>query len=84
MDLNRINPSVNLRKYKSMTPLSLQEEIAKLDSRKNQIIKESSYGEWIHDESFVESRLLRDALSFLMEYKNERKMQESLVPGFTY
>ena len=67
-----------------MTPQSLSEEISRLDTKKETIMKSSSYGTWIHDETFVESRLLREALSFLMEYKNEKKQQETLIPGFTY
>lgn len=83
-DLLLVNPDLDLRKFKSMTPRKLGENIAKLDLREQKIISESVYGSWLKDDRYVELKLLKEALEFLKEYKEGKEASETLVPRFTY
>lgn len=83
-DLALVNPELNLRRFKSMTPRSLGEEISRLDGVRQRMVSESTYGSWLRDEKYVETRLLQEALTRLREYKEGVKESEVLVPGFTY
>lgn len=83
-DLRVVNPKLDLRRYKAMTPRRLGEEIGKLDNLSRDIPLREEYGIWLHDEKFVEMKLLQDALSQLRAYKIDRQKNEVMVPGFTY
>jgi hypothetical protein len=83
-DLLLVNPGVKLRNFKSMTPRALSEELQKLDSKRNSILAENTYGSWLKSESYIEMQLMKEALSFLKEYKEEKRETETLVPGFAY
>jgi hypothetical protein len=48
------------------------------------MLAENTYGAWLQSEDFVELQLMKEALSFLKEYKEDRRKEEILVPGFTY
>ena len=83
-DLLLVNPEVRLRQYKAMTPRSLGEALDQLDVKRETMLAENTYGAWLQSEDFVELQLMKEALSFLKDYKEERREEEILVPGFTY
>ena len=83
-DLLLVNPEVKLRQYKAMTPRSLGEELDRLNFKRETMLAENTYGAWLQSENFVELQLMKEALSFLKEYKEDRREEEVLVPGFTY
>ncbi len=83
-DLKHVDPSVNLGRFKAMTPKRLKVEMQKLSDRRQAMIAESTYGAWLKSPDFAKMRLLQEALNHLYEYKSEKEDQEVLVPGFTY
>ena len=83
-DLLLVNPELKLGRFKGMTPRKLGEAINRLDTKKATMQAESTYGEWLSSETFVEVQLLREALGFLKEYKEDQREQEVLVPEYTY
>ena len=83
-DLLLVNPEAQLRPYKGMTPRALGEEIVKLEAQRKAIMAESTYGSWLTDDSYVELELTKDAVGFLKEYKEGKRDEEVLVPGYTY
>jgi hypothetical protein len=83
-DLLLVNPKVDLRQYKNMTPRALGEELEILDDVERTMLHEQTYGSWLSDDKYVEHRLLKEAITFLKDYKNERREEEVLVPGYTY
>jgi hypothetical protein len=83
-DLLLVNPEVQLRQYKAMTPRSLGEALNRLDGKRAAILAENTYGVWLRSEDYVELQLMKEALSFLKEYKEDRREEEVMVPGFTY
>lgn len=83
-DLLLVNPEVRLRQYKAMTPRSLGEALDQLAVKRDTMLAENTYGAWLQSEDFVELQLMKEALTFLKEYKEDRREEENLVPGFTY
>ena len=83
-DLLLVNPKVDLRQYKNMTPRALGEELNKLNGVETAMHHEQTYGSWLTDDTYVEHRLLKEAITFLRDYKEERRGDEVLVPGYTY
>ncbi len=83
-DLLLVNPKVDLRQYKNMTPRALGEELETLSTVERTMLHEQTYGTWLTDDKYVEHRLLKEAITFLKDYKNERREEEVLVPGYTY
>ena len=83
-DLLLVNPELKLGRYKGMTPRRLGEEISGLDAQRATMLAENTYGAWLQSESFVEMQLLKEALGHLKEYKEDRREEEQLIPGFTY
>ena len=83
-DILLVNPEVNMRRFKAMTPRALGEEITKLEDARRSFMAEHTYGSWLASENYMENRLLKEALEFLKEHKEGRKADEVLVPGFTY
>ncbi len=83
-DLLLVNPDIQMRRFKSMTPRMLEGELAKLDGERAVMLRESTYGAWLQSEKFVEVQMLKEAIGHLKDYKEEVREGESLVPGFTY
>lgn len=83
-DLLLVNPQVDLRQYKNMTPRALGEELERLNDTETAMLHEQTYGAWLTDDKYVEHRLLKEAVTFLKDYKEERRVDEVLVPGYTY
>lgn len=83
-DLRTVNPDLDLDRYKAMTPRRLGEEINKLEGISRSIPLKEEYGVWLHDEKFVEMKLLQDALAQLREHKISKQKGEVVVPGYTY
>jgi hypothetical protein len=83
-DLSTVNPSLDISSFKKMTPNQLDERIQKLENKEKRMIGESKYGSWLTNSEYVETKLLKEALEFLKEYKKEKEKQEILVPGFIY
>ncbi len=76
--------SINLTKYKRMTPLQLGEAINRIDQERAKVINEHTYGKWLESGKFANVMLLRDALEMLKEHKEARAEAEVLIPGFSY
>lgn len=83
-ELKTVDSSIDMSRYMAMTPRRLSEEIDRLDEEARQRIMESNYGSWLTDENYVRNKLLREALEYLVEYKQEKMAEEKMVPGFTY
>lgn len=83
-DLKHVDPTVNLGRFKAMTPKNLKVEMQKLADKRQTMIAESTYGAWLKSPAFAKMRLLQEALNHLYEYKAGKEEQEVLVPGFTY
>jgi len=83
-DLMLVNPETQLGQYKAMTPRSLSSVLESLDAKRTKMLSESTYGDWLQSEEFIELQLTKEAVNFLKEYKEGRRDDETLVPGFTY
>jgi len=55
-----------------------------LNDTETAMLHEQTYGAWLTDDKYVEHRLLKEAVTFLKDYKEERRVDEVLVPGYTY
>lgn len=76
--------SIDLTKFKRMTPRQLGECIARIDSEKSRVINENTYGDWFNSENYANALLLRDALVLIKEYKEYKVESEVIIPSFTY
>ncbi len=76
--------SIDLLKYKRMTPRQLGEAIDRIDQSRAKVIQESTYGKWLQSGKFTNVILLREALGFLKEHKEAKAESETLTPGFSY
>ena len=83
-DLMLVNPEAQLGQFKAMTPRSLDLVIESLDGKRANMLSENTYGSWLHSESYVEIQLMKEAVTFLKEYKEGKRDEENLVPGYTY
>lgn len=83
-DLFLLNPKIDLKKYKMLTPARLGEAIAVLKGKTAKIVENSTYGSWLTDENYIQADILREALEFLLNHKTARQESETLVPNFTY
>ena len=83
-DLALVNPDIDMRRYKSMTPRKLDAEIKDLEIKEQSLLLNNTYGSWLADERFAEIKLLKEALGYLREYKTHKQKSETMVPGFTY
>lgn len=83
-DLMLVNPEVQLGQYKAMTPRSLDHVIESLDGKRATMLAENTYGAWLASEEYVEVQLMKEAVTFLKEYKEGKRDEENLVPGYTY
>lgn len=83
-DIALVNPNIDMRRYKSMTPRNLDKEIEDLEIREQTMLLGNTYGTWLADEEFVEIKLLKEALAYLREYKTDKQKGEVMIPGFTY
>ena len=83
-DLMLVNPEVQLGQFKAMTPRALESVLDKMDEKRSSILAETTYGAWLRSEKYVELHLLKEAVVFLKEYKEGKRDDEALVPGFTY
>ena len=83
-DIALVNPDIDMRRYKSMTPRKLDKEIEVLKVKEQRLLLDNTYGSWLADEKFVEIKLLTEALVYLREHKTTRQKSEVMVPGFTY
>jgi hypothetical protein len=83
-DLMLVNPEVKLGQYKAMTPRSLDNVLESLDGKRNTMLAENTYGAWLVSEEYVELQLMKEAVTFLKEYKEGKRDDENLVPGYTY
>jgi hypothetical protein len=83
-DLLHVNPEVQMSRFKSMTPRMLESELTALETKRSGMVAESTYGKWLQSDSFVEMQLLKEAINFLKEYKEDRRGEEVLVPGYVY
>ncbi len=72
-DLLLVNTEVKLRQYKAMTPRTLGEELDRLNVKRETMLAENTNGAWLQSENFVELQLMKEALSFLKEYKEDRR-----------
>ena len=80
-DLRLVNPKMDLRQYKNMTPRALGEELVKLNGTETAMLHEQTYGAWLTDDKYVEHRLLKEAITFLKDYKEEKKaLCKNLIP----
>lgn len=76
--------SIDLTKYKRMTPRQLGEAVSHIDSERARVINETTYGKWLESGKFSNAMLLREALEFLKEHKEAKAAAEVLIPGFSY
>jgi len=83
-DLMLVNPEVQLGQFKAMTPRSLESVLQSLDGKRTTMLAENTYGAWLASEDFVELQLMKEAVTFLKEYKEGKRGEETLVPGYTY
>ncbi len=83
-DLMLVNPEVQLGQFKAMTPRSLESVLETLDEKRTTMLAENTYGAWLTSEEFVELQLMKEAVTFLKEYKEGKRDDETLVPGYTY
>jgi hypothetical protein len=83
-DLMLVNPEVQLGQFKAMTPRALESVLIKMDAKRTNILAETTYGAWLRSEKYVELHLLKEAVEFLKEYKEGKRDDEALVPGYTY
>lgn len=83
-DIALVNPNIDMRRYKSMTPRRLDKEIEVLETKEKRLLLDNTYGSWLADERFAEIKLLKEALVYLREYKTTKQESEVMVPGFTY
>lgn len=83
-DLMLVNPEVKMGQYKAMTPRSLDLVIESLDGKRANMLAENTYGAWLQSEEYVEVQLMKEAVTFLKEYKEGKRDEEHLVPGYTY
>jgi len=83
-DLMLVNPEVKMGQYKAMTPRSLDNVLESLDGKRTTMLAENTYGAWLVSEEYVELQLMKEAVTFLKEYKEGKRDEENLVPGYTY
>lgn len=83
-ELKTVDSSIDMSRYIAMTPRRLSEEIDRLDDEARRNVMESNYGSWLTDRNYVRNKLLREGLEFLIQYKQEKIAEETMVPGFTY
>ncbi len=83
-DLMLVNPEVKMGQYKAMTPRSLDNVLESLDGKRTTMLAENTYGAWLVSEEYVELQLMKEAVTFLKEYKEGKRDDENLVPGYTY
>ena len=83
-DLMLVNPEVQLGQFKAMTPRSLESVLESLDGKRATILAENTYGAWLRSPKYVELQLMKEAVHFLKEYKEGKRDEEVLVPGYTY
>ena len=83
-DLLLVNPEVKLNRYKAMTPRALGSVLESIEAKRTKMLAESTYGEWLQSEDYIELQLTKEAVNFLKEYKEGRRDDETLVPGFAY
>jgi len=83
-DLMLVNPEVKMGHYKAMTPRSLDNVLESLDGQRSTMLSENTYGAWLVSEEYVELQLMKEAVTFLKEYKEGKREDENLVPGYTY
>ena len=68
-DLFLLNPKIDLKKYKMLTPARLGEAIAVLKGKTAKIVENSTYGSWLKNENYIQADILREALEFLLSHK---------------
>ena len=66
-DIALVNPNIDMRRYKSMTPRRLDKEIEVLETKEKRLLLDNTYGSWLADERFAEIKLLKEALVYLRE-----------------